>query len=167
MSPTKRFLVTGATGKVGQTFIRRLLADPAFDHFIVRALLHNRGLEPHDRLETVRGSISDQAVVEAALRDGSHLLGEPVDVACPHDHVVAGVVPDLEAVGVQLGDLLPRHVVPLVRGEVEPLGHEERGPEAVFPEDRAHDRMVRLHRVVERQDDQLFGDRFQGWSAQK
>ena len=42
MAATKRILVTGATGKVGQAFIRRLLTEPSFHHFNVRALCHNR-----------------------------------------------------------------------------------------------------------------------------
>lgn len=72
--PTKRILVTGAAGKVGQTFIRRLLNDPAYDGWIVRALIHNRGLDPHERLETVRGSIEHLDVVQDALRDVTHVL---------------------------------------------------------------------------------------------
>lgn len=74
MSAKKRILVTGATGKVGRAFIRRLLEHPAYEHFVVRALLHNRTLEPHPRLETVRGSIQYQAVVEEAMRDVTHVL---------------------------------------------------------------------------------------------
>ena len=74
MLPTKRILVTGATGKVGQTFIRQLFHNPAFDHFVVRALLHNRGIEPRERLETVRGSIQHQEVVQEAMRDVTHVL---------------------------------------------------------------------------------------------
>ncbi len=70
----ERILVTGASGKVGQAFIERLLGDPAFDHFIVRALLHNRTLPPRDRLETVRGSIEDRAFVETAMQDVTHVL---------------------------------------------------------------------------------------------
>ena len=70
----KRILVTGATGKVGQTFIRRLLADAAYNGFIVRTLLHNRDLETHERLETVRGSIQHLDVVQAALQDVTHVL---------------------------------------------------------------------------------------------
>ena len=38
MTPAKRLLVTGATGKVGQAFIRRALAAPSFDGFVIRAL---------------------------------------------------------------------------------------------------------------------------------
>jgi nucleoside-diphosphate-sugar epimerase len=71
---TKRILVTGATGKVGQVFIDRLLADPQFNHFIVRALCHNRVLEPRDRLEIVRGSIEQRPLVEEALADVTHVL---------------------------------------------------------------------------------------------
>jgi nucleoside-diphosphate-sugar epimerase len=46
MFNTNRILVTGATGKVGQAFIRRLLADPNFDSFVIRALCHNRVPKP-------------------------------------------------------------------------------------------------------------------------
>lgn len=71
---TKRILVTGATGKVGQTFIARLLADPRFDAFIVRALCHSRMLAPQDRLEVVKGPIQDRDVVNRALQDVTHVL---------------------------------------------------------------------------------------------
>jgi nucleoside-diphosphate-sugar epimerase len=70
----ERILVTGASGKVGRTFIDRLLGDAAFDHFIVRALLHNRTLPQRARLESVRGSIEDRAFVEEAMRDVTHVL---------------------------------------------------------------------------------------------
>jgi nucleoside-diphosphate-sugar epimerase len=70
----KRILVTGATGKVGQAFIRALLADPDFDDFTVRALIHNRGLEPSARVEVIRGSIAELPLVEAAMRDVTHVL---------------------------------------------------------------------------------------------
>ncbi len=70
----RRILVTGATGKVGGVLLRRLLADPAFGDCVVRALVHNRKLEPGDRLEVVAGSISDRSVVEAALEDVTHVV---------------------------------------------------------------------------------------------
>src|SRR4051812_23531557 len=52
----RRILITGASGKVGQAFIRRLLEDPAYRGFRIRALCHNRVLPTRDRLEVVRGS---------------------------------------------------------------------------------------------------------------
>jgi len=71
---TKRILVTGATGKVGQTFLRRLFSDARFDDFTIRALLHNRPLAPHDRLETLHGSIADVDTVNKAMDGVTHVL---------------------------------------------------------------------------------------------
>lgn len=74
MTETKRILVTGATGKVGRTFIRRFLADPRFESFKVRALLHNRKLPEQERLETLHGSIRDVETVNAAMDGVTHVL---------------------------------------------------------------------------------------------
>jgi len=74
MSNPTRILVTGATGKVGHAFIDRVLADPKFDAVIVRALCHQRELEPHERIEIVRGSIERREDVAAALADVSHVV---------------------------------------------------------------------------------------------
>ncbi len=74
MNDPKRILVTGATGKVGQHFIQRILKEPRFDAFIVRALCHNRKLAENDRLEIVTGSIGDAASVEQAMSDVTHVL---------------------------------------------------------------------------------------------
>jgi UDP-glucose 4-epimerase len=74
MTETKRILVTGATGKVGQTFIRHLLADPQFESFNVRALCHNRKLEAGNRLEVISGSIEYRQVVDEAMQGVSHVL---------------------------------------------------------------------------------------------
>jgi UDP-glucose 4-epimerase len=68
----KRILVTGAAGKVGSHFIARILHSD--QDVSVRALCHNRLLAPKDRLEVVQGSISDRAVVHAALQDITHVL---------------------------------------------------------------------------------------------
>ena len=67
-------LVTGATGKVGSNLIARLLADGAWSHARIRALCHSRMLEPNDRLEVVRGTISDRADVEDAMRGVTHVV---------------------------------------------------------------------------------------------
>jgi UDP-glucose 4-epimerase len=74
MVEVKRILVTGATGKVGQHFIRRLLESEQFDAFTVRALCHNRTLPGHGRLEIVRGSIADREVASQAMAGVSHVL---------------------------------------------------------------------------------------------
>ena len=74
MSTQKRILVTGATGKVGRAFIDRLLGDPHYNEFIVRALCHNRTLDPHDRIEIARGSIEHQHVADEAVRGVTHVL---------------------------------------------------------------------------------------------
>lgn len=70
----RRILVTGATGKVGQAFIRRLLEEPAQRGFHIRALCHNRTLAPHDRLEILRGSIDQRDSVAQAMEGVSHVL---------------------------------------------------------------------------------------------
>jgi nucleoside-diphosphate-sugar epimerase len=70
----QRVLVTGPTGKVGQTFIQRFLQQPSSDEFVVRALCHHRLLEPHERLEIVRGSISELEIVQEAMQDVTHVL---------------------------------------------------------------------------------------------
>lgn len=67
-------LVTGATGKVGRTLIAKLLSDARFAKARVRALCHNRLLEETERLEVVRGSISDRRVVAQALAGVTHVV---------------------------------------------------------------------------------------------
>lgn len=67
-------LVTGATGKVGQTFLRHFLADEAWTGATVRALCHNRVVEESDRVQVARGSISDRGVVDEAMAGVTHVL---------------------------------------------------------------------------------------------
>jgi nucleoside-diphosphate-sugar epimerase len=76
VSGTPLILVTGATGKVGQTFIRRVLSsqDKRLAEVRVRALCHNRLLEPAERLEVVAGSIDSRDVVDAATEGVTHVL---------------------------------------------------------------------------------------------
>ena len=69
-----KILITGATGKVGQHFIQRILADSNFDGATLRALCHNRTVEESDRLEMVHGSIADRATVYKAMEGVTHVL---------------------------------------------------------------------------------------------
>jgi nucleoside-diphosphate-sugar epimerase len=73
-NPHRTLLVTGAAGKVGQAFINRLLSDPEFSRTTVRALCHNRKLEPSDRVEVVTGNISRRQDVREALDGVTHVL---------------------------------------------------------------------------------------------
>ena len=67
-------LVTGATGKVGQAFMKRLLADKAHGEDRIRALCHNRTLPETARVEVVKGSIADRSVTARAMDGVSHVL---------------------------------------------------------------------------------------------
>ena len=70
----KHILVTGATGKVGSQFLRRILQSADFQEARVRALCHNRVPEPNDRVEVVKGSISDRETVRAAMQGVTHVI---------------------------------------------------------------------------------------------
>ncbi len=70
----KRILVTGATGKVGSNFIRRILGSGDHADVIIRALCHNRRLDPQERVEVVSGSISDRDIVRAAMSEVTHVV---------------------------------------------------------------------------------------------
>jgi nucleoside-diphosphate-sugar epimerase len=74
VSAPRCVLVTGATGKVGQTFIRRFLADSRFGDASLRALCHHRTIEAGPRLSVVRGSIADPNAVAEAVRGVSHVV---------------------------------------------------------------------------------------------
>lgn len=67
-------LVTGATGKVGAEFIRQILQSDKDPELTVRALCHNRVLDPRERLEIVRGNISNREAVQAAMKGITHVV---------------------------------------------------------------------------------------------
>ncbi|NWG17707.1 MAG: NAD(P)-dependent oxidoreductase [Chloroflexi bacterium] len=74
MTTAARLLITGATGKVGQAFLRRFFDEPRFERFTVRALVHNRPLAAHDRLEVERGTIADRETVNRVMEGVTHVL---------------------------------------------------------------------------------------------
>jgi nucleoside-diphosphate-sugar epimerase len=67
-------LVTGATGKVGRHLIECCLADDRLATTRLRALCHNRTLEPGERLEIVQGNIAEREDVRTAMRDVTHVV---------------------------------------------------------------------------------------------
>lgn len=67
-------LVTGATGKVGQEFLRRFFDDPRMQEFSARAFCHNRKLPARERLEVVSGDIANRADVQRAMEGVTHVL---------------------------------------------------------------------------------------------
>jgi UDP-glucose 4-epimerase len=67
-------LVTGATGKVGSHFIDRVLGSDDLGNLRVRALCHNRLLQPRPRLEIVLGSIAKRDAVREAMLGVTHVL---------------------------------------------------------------------------------------------
>jgi UDP-glucose 4-epimerase len=73
MARLMHILVTGATGKVGSHFIRRIQLGHG-PEVKIRALCHNRSIETPAELEIVRGNISDRAVVRQAMQGITHVL---------------------------------------------------------------------------------------------
>src|SRR4051812_14210801 len=67
-------LVTGATGKVGQHFIARLLADPTRVGARVRALCHHRLIDETERVEVARGSLADRDACAKAIAGVPHVV---------------------------------------------------------------------------------------------
>jgi len=74
MNTPSKILVTGATGKVGRTFLDRFLADPTLAGATARALCHNRAISSGERLEVVSGDIADRTAVRSALEGVTHVL---------------------------------------------------------------------------------------------
>ena len=70
----KVILVTGASGKIGQQFINRLLAAPAWNGARLRALCHNRQLAKNERMDVIRGSIAIQSDIAAAMAGTTHVV---------------------------------------------------------------------------------------------
>jgi nucleoside-diphosphate-sugar epimerase len=70
----RKILVTGATGKVGQTFIKRLLDDEEFADVSLRAFCHNRRVEETERVEVVLGNMANPDDVRRAVESVTHVV---------------------------------------------------------------------------------------------
>jgi UDP-glucose 4-epimerase len=67
-------LVTGATGKVGTNLIAHILSEPRWSGAKIRTLCHNRLIPETDRVEVVKGNISDRQSVERAMAGVTHVV---------------------------------------------------------------------------------------------
>ncbi len=71
---SETILVTGASGKVGQAFITKMLAERRATGPVLRALCHNRILKERDGLEAIKGNIEDQDDVKRAMHGVTHVV---------------------------------------------------------------------------------------------
>ena len=136
MPPKRHILVTGATGKVGQTFINRVLDDPTDNSTIIRALCHNRVLDPHKQVEIVRGSISEREVVITAMQGITHVVHLATSKESPDtimDTAVKGLFWILEAA--QTSDTFQQFI--MVGGDAA-IGHYFYPRSAPVTEEQAH-----------------------------
>lgn len=69
-----RLLITGATGKVGQNLLPKLLASRTSGDFEVVALCNNRTIEATEQVKVVQGSLSNHATIRAAMAGVTHVL---------------------------------------------------------------------------------------------
>ena len=95
----------------------------------------------------------------ATLVDPTHLGGQVAHGLVRDAKVIAGVVADLEAVLVELGDFLPGHVVAPVGRKIEAFRNKEGRPKTVLLEEGPHHCEMRFAGVIEGQNHQFVGDR--------
>jgi nucleoside-diphosphate-sugar epimerase len=69
-----RILITGATGKVGEVFLKKILSDENYPDASIVALCHNRSVAEHERIEIIHGSIADRDTVKQATKNITHAL---------------------------------------------------------------------------------------------
>jgi UDP-glucose 4-epimerase len=134
MADENRILVTGAAGKVGQAFIRRLLAsgDEHLAGFTVRALCHNRVLDAGPRLEVMTGAMEDHATADRAVAGVTHVLHLATSKETPEtimDVAVKGLFWLLEAC--RVSPVFRQFI--LVGGDARPAPVTESQPHSAYP----------------------------------
>ena len=78
-------LVTGATGKVGRSFVSAFLHDARFARWRVREFRHLRSGPERARVEAVVGAIQDREAVGQALEGVTHVLHLATSKETPED----------------------------------------------------------------------------------
>jgi len=156
-----RFLVTGATGKVGQVFIARVLAEPLLADAQIVALCHNRIPPAHHRVNVVHGSIAERSTLARAL-DGVthvfHLATVKEDPDLVMDVTIKGLFLLLEAARVSK---TVRQVV-LVGGDAA-VGHcfvDYREPVTEASPRRAYPGVYALSKVIEEEMMEQYGHQY-------
>ena len=69
-----QLLVTGITGKLGQNFLPRFMAEPRFRDWRIAVLCNNRTIAESERVRVIRGSINDPQTIANAMRGTTHVL---------------------------------------------------------------------------------------------
>src|SRR2546425_1161686 len=122
--------------------------------------LQNRKRVQVDRIARIgETGRAGNAVFEALRVNRLELLGQLVQITGSHAHVVARVIADLEPVAVQFGNLLPGHVILFVRPKRKTFGDEKGGGESVLLQQRPYHRIMRRHRIIEGEHDELVWNR--------
>jgi nucleoside-diphosphate-sugar epimerase len=67
-------LITGATGKVGTNLIAHILSEPRWKNARIRALCHQRMMPETERVEVIKGNISDRVSVDRAMAGVTHVV---------------------------------------------------------------------------------------------
>lgn len=67
-----KILLTGATGKIGQNFLKNIGQLP--EHFTVRALCHNRMVEKTGQIEAFKGDLTQHGSIKKAMEGITHVI---------------------------------------------------------------------------------------------
>ena len=151
-----RFISEPASPVVGM--LRRAAAprEPDTQSFENRQRVRHDGIARIAKTDWPRN-----AMLRAARIDRFDLFPQLSQRSLRNTEVIPRVIADLKAVPVQFRNLFPRHVILLVRAKRKSFRDEERRAESVPLQQRPHDRVMRDHRVIEGEHDELVRHRLQ------